>query len=294
MDLQDNKRAIIAMLVANGAFIINDALVKLVSGSLPLGQIIFLRGLVTIFLIGGVCAATGVFRSFRVLASPKVVIRTLAEVVATLLYLNALTRIPIANATAILQALPLVVTAAAAIFLGAHVGWRRWSAVGVGLIGVLLIVRPGFEGFDAWALLALAGVFSMALRDLVTRQMPREIPTFGVSLATAIGVTVLGGGLMTTQGWEPVGLQELGILFAAAGFVLCGYIFIILAMRSGDISVVAPFRYSAVLWALGLGYAFWGEIPDLMTMAGTSIVVATGIYTFVREHRQGSLRRSAG
>ncbi|WP_417667017.1 DMT family transporter [Roseibium sp.] len=288
MDFQDNKRAIVAMLVANGAFIINDAFVKIVAAALPLGQIIFLRGLVTIVLLSAVCAVTGVFANWRRLSHPKVLIRSLAEVVATLLYLKALMHVPIANATAILQALPLIVTAAAAVFLGAPVGWRRWCAVGVGLVGVLCIVRPGFEGFDAWALVALAGVFAMALRDLMTRQMPAEIPTFGVGLVTAVGVTIMGSGLMASEGWQPLALTDFLWVCSAAGFVLFGYVFIILAMRSGDISVVAPFRYSMVIWALGLGFVIWGEVPDFMTVVGTLIVISTGLYTFLRERRLSS------
>lgn len=285
MEIRDNGPAIGAMLVANAAFLLNDTLVKFSSDNLPLGQMIFVRGAICIVLLAIVCQVTGVFRSARLLIHPMVLLRTLAEVCATLLYLTALMRMPIANATSILQALPLVVTAAAAIFLKAPVGWRRWTAIGVGLTGVMLIIRPGFEGFDAWALVALAGVMFMAVRDLSTRQMPEEIPTYGVSLMTAMGVTIMGAGLSVSEGWQPMVLQDYLSLSGAAGFILFGYIFIILAMRSGDISVVAPFRYSAVLWALAIGFLVWGEVPDAMTIVGTTIIILTGIYSFWRERR---------
>ncbi len=276
------------MLVANAGFLINDSLVKVASDNLPLGQMIVVRGVITMVLLAVVCHVTGVFRNARHLVHPKVLIRMMAEVKATLLYLTAIMNMPIAKATAILQALPLIVTAGAAIFLKAPVGWRRWSAVGVGFFGVLLIIRPGFAGFDAWALVALAGVFAMAVRDLTTRKMPTEISTFGVSLMTAVGVTVMGAGLSTTTGWKPMTMGDLAALSGAAAFILIGYVFIIAAMRSGDISVVAPFRYSAVLWALGLGFLIWGEVPDSMTVLGTVIIIATGIYTFLRERRLSS------
>ncbi|WP_289033451.1 DMT family transporter [uncultured Roseibium sp.] len=285
MEIRDNGPAIGAMLVANAAFLLNDTLVKFSSDNLPLGQMIFVRGAICIVLLAIVCQVTGVFRSARLLIHPMVLLRTLAEVCATLLYLTALMRMPIANATSILQALPLVVTAAAAIFLKAPVGWRRWTAIGVGLTGVMLIIRPGFEGFDAWALVALAGVMFMAVRDLSTRQMPEEIPTYGVSLMTAMGVTIMGAGLSVSEGWQPMVFQDYLSLSGAAGFILFGYIFIILAMRSGDISVVAPFRYSAVLWALAIGFLVWGEVPDAMTIVGTTIIILTGIYSFWRERR---------
>lgn len=289
MDLMGNGRAITAMLVANAAFIINDSLVKVVADELPLGQIIFLRGVMTALIMAVVCHFTGVFRNWRGLVHPLVLLRTFAEVGSTVLYLTALMQMPIGNITSILQALPLVVTAAAAIFLKAPVGWRRWTAILVGFCGVVLIVRPGLEGFNAWSLLALAAVMFMALRDLATRQMPATVPTFGVALATSIGVAVLGGTMSLTEGWAALNVTSLALLLGATGFVTVGYIFIILAMRSGDISVVAPFRYSSVLWALGLGYFIWREVPDLMTVAGTIIVVLTGIYTFLRERRLSRL-----
>ncbi|MEJ8474134.1 DMT family transporter [Roseibium algae] len=285
MDFRENSRAVMAMLVANAGFIINDSLMKLVSGHLPLGQMIFVRGVISIGLLLAICMATGVFRKAHLLMHPKVLMRSIGEVMATLLYLTALMKMPIANATAILQALPLVVTAGAAIVFKSSVGWRRWTAIGAGFTGVMLIIRPGFQGFDVWALVALAGVFFMALRDLSTRQMPAEIPTFGVSLMTAIGVTVLGGGLSLSETWQPMTTYDLMGLAGAAGFILLGYVFIILAMRSGDITLVAPFRYSAVLWALTLGFLIWGDVPDAMTMLGTMIIIATGLYTFLRERK---------
>ncbi len=285
MDFRDNGRAILAMLVANGAFIINDSLMKMTSDHLPLGQMIFVRGAICVLLLAGICYFTGTFREVALLIHPKVLLRALAEVMATAFYLTALLHIPIANATSILQVLPLIVTAGAAIFLKAPVGWRRWTAIAVGFSGVMLIIRPGFEGFDAWSLVTLTGVLFMAVRDLTTRQMPPEISTYGASLITSIGVTILGGGLAVVHGWEPMLPSDVFALSGAAGFILFGYIFIILAMRSGDISVVAPFRYSGVLWALALGFLIWGDVPDLMTIIGTAIIILTGIYTFFREQR---------
>lgn len=285
MEFRENSRAIAAMMLAMAGFILNDTLVKLTSESLPLGQIILVRGAISIVLLGIVCQVTGVFRQIRVLLHPTVAIRAFAELMATVIYLSALFHMPIANATAILQALPLAVTAAGAVFLKIHVGWRRWLAIAVGFAGVLLIVRPGLEGFDAWALLALAGVGFMALRDLITREIPKTAPTFGVALTTIVAVTVLGLGLTVADGWQPMQPSAYLYLSGAACFVLIGYVFIIIAMRTGDIAVVAPFRYSIILWALALGYLTWGDIPDMLTGVGTVIIVATGIYTFFREQR---------
>jgi drug/metabolite transporter (DMT)-like permease len=288
MDHPSNSRAIAAMLIAMAGFILNDTLVKMASDAVPLGQIILVRGLICIAALGVAGAVTGLFHNARVLAHPAVLVRALAETAATILYLTALFQLPIANATAILQVLPLVVTAAAAVFLKDAVGWRRWSAILVGLIGVLLIIRPGLEGFNAFSLLALAGVGCMALRDLATRQLPKDVPTLGVALVSFIAVTLLGTVLTVQSGWTDLSLVEYGYLGGAAVFVLAGYVFIILAMRLGDIAVVAPFRYTIVVWAIFLGYIVWGDVPDGITLVGIAIVIASGTYSFFRERKAGA------
>ncbi|MEP3047485.1 MAG: DMT family transporter [Roseibium sp.] len=285
MEARNNGRAIAAMLLAMAGFILNDALVKLSADALPLGQIILVRGIVSIILIALVCYATGVFKSVSQLRQPAVLVRAAAETSATVCYLTALFHLPIANATAILQALPLVVTAGAAIFLKSKVGWRRWTAIAIGFAGILIIVRPGLEGFNAFSLLALAGVACMAVRDLATQQVPKDVPTFGVALVSFIAVTTLGAGLTVVDGWQAMSLETFGLLCGASVFIIVGYIFIIIAMRSGEIAVVAPFRYSIVIWAIGLGFFVWGDVPDGWTLLGTGIVIVMGIYTFFREQR---------
>ncbi|NVK32913.1 MAG: DMT family transporter [Rhodobacteraceae bacterium] len=273
------------MMLATAGFVVNDTLVKLTTTHLPLGQIILIRGLFCIVLIGAICLYRGVFANWRDLANRFVLLRGISEVASTVLYLMALKNLPIANATAILQALPLAVTAGAAIFFGSQVGWRRWTAVLVGFCGVLIIVRPGLEGFDIWSLVVLGAVITMTARDLSTRFVPKHIPTFGISFMTSIWVSLLGGVFAAIEGWEPVTPQSLGLLMLAASFLTVGYVFITASVRSGDLSVVAPFRYSAILWAVTLGFLIWDEIPDLYTAIGTTIVVVTGIYTVWREQK---------
>ncbi|MBO6758848.1 MAG: DMT family transporter [Roseibium sp.] len=285
MQFRENGRAIGAMMLAMAGFILNDTMVKLASDSLPLGQIILVRGLIGTVLMAFACQVTGVFKEISTLWRGAVAWRMVGEVAATVFYLTALIRLPIANATAILQALPLVVTAGAAVVFRDRVGWRRWTAIAVGFSGVLLIVRPGLEGFNVYALFAVAGMLFMALRDLATRGLPKETPTLGVALLTTMAVSVLGAVLTGVQGWQPMDLRAWVFLTLAAVFIMVGYIFIIAALRSGDIAVVAPFRYSIVLWALVLGYIVWGDVPDLLTVLGILVIVGTGIYTFFREQR---------
>jgi drug/metabolite transporter (DMT)-like permease len=281
----ENGRAIAFMLVAMVGFILNDSLIKIVSERLPLGEIMLFRSLFAILFLLILCIANGAIRQLHLLFHPLVGLRVVAEVTGTLLYLTALFQLPIANATAILQVLPLMITAGAALFLGAPVGWRRWSAIGVGFAGVLLIMRPGMSGFDQWSLVALAGVACMAVRDLTTSRLPRHVPTYGVSLATLVGVAFAGLSLRTVETWLVPEPMDVLFLAGSAGFILVGFVFVINAMRLGDISFVAPFRYSIIVWAIVIGYLVWGDVPDALTITGIAVLVATGLYSLMRERK---------
>ena len=167
---------------------------------------------------------------------------------------------------------------------GEPVGWRRWLAITAGFIGVLIIVRPGVEGFNQFSLLALVSVVFCAVRDLATRQIPAQIPSLFITLLTTVTVTAAGAAILVPLGgWTPPSGRALGLLALAAVLVLIGYQCVIMALRSGDISAVAPFRYSALLWAMLLGYLVFGDVPDAMMVTGASIIVLSGLYAFYRE-----------
>jgi drug/metabolite transporter (DMT)-like permease len=294
-DLSDNSRGIIAMLVSQAGFIINDTLVKVASENLPTGEIMAVRGFMASSVIAFIAWRLGAFPTWSMLANRMVILRTAGEIGATTFYLHALFRMPIANATAILQALPLVATAAAAIFLKEKVGWRRWVAIMIGFAGVLLIVQPGPEGFNFAAFFALAAVLFMTLRDLSTRQLPKHIPSLAITTISAVAIAIMGCvlGIVFQEQWVFPDLLNLGILASASIMLLSGYYFVIVAMRSGDMSVVAPFRYSIVIWAIVLGIAVFGDIPSLMTLAGMGIVTSTGVYTFLRERKLSQAKTHA-
>jgi len=287
---QDNLRGILAMLAAMALFILNDMMIKLAGAQLPLGQLIFLRGLMASGLVLAWAGLSGALANWRRLAQGAVLWRTVGEIGATLLYLSALMLMPIGNITAILQVVPLAATAASALFLAEAVGWRRWSAATVGFLGTMLIVRPGMEGFNWASLLALSAVGFIVLRDLSTRWITREVPSLAVTAVAAVAVTVAGAGLGLSEDWIAVSAHDLALLAGAAVCLVGGYMTVIMAMRSGEVSAVAPFRYSIILWALIIGYAVWGEVPRAATLVGIAIVAAAGIYTFERETR---LRRRA-
>ncbi|WP_029073421.1 DMT family transporter [Kaistia adipata] len=283
--LADKSRGIIMMVLSNLAFIINDTWIKLASEGLPTGQILFIRGAFAFVVILGVVLATGAYRNWRSVCNGLVAWRTVGEIGATLLYLYALFNMPIANVTAIGQIVPLMTTAAAAIFLAEPVGWRRWLAVAIGFFGVMLIMRPSLSGFDVFSLAALASMAFITLRDLVTREFNPGTSTLLVIAVTALAVTLAGGSLSVVEEWAWPDLRQWSLLAAAAVLLLCGYGTSILAMRLGAMAVVAPFRYAGIIFAVIIGYLVWGDVPDALTLTGTVIVVATGVYTFRREMR---------
>ena len=279
----NNRAAIMLMLLAMAAFIFNDMAAKLASAQLQTGQIIFVRGMIASPIIILIAWWQGAFLHPSLLFHKIVGYRTIGEIVSTGLYLTALFNMPIANATAILQTVPLATTAAAAMILREQVGIRRWAAIAFGFAGVLLIVRPGSDGFTVWSLFALAAVAAILLRDLSSRILPPDIPALGITALSAVSVTVLGATMSAFGEWEPVTPEAFFYLFGSAIFLLCGYYFILQAMRSGEISAIAPFRYTILLWAIVIQIIVFGIWPDLPTVAGSAILVATGLYTLYRE-----------
>ncbi len=279
-----NLRASAYMSLAMAGFTINDALVKLASPDLNIGQIMVVRGTIVVVCMLVYVRVMGLAIQPRGALSKPVIIRTAAEIGATITFLTALAHVPLANLSAILQALPLLVTLGAALFFAEKVGWRRMTAIAIGFAGVMMIVRPGMAGFDTFALLAVIAVICAAVRDLATRSVAADISSMTVSLVTAVAVTVTGLFVLPFVGnWQPMSLAELGLLTAAAGFLFVGYHCIVVAMRIGEIGFVAPFRYTSLVWAIVLGIVMFGEVPDVLTLIGAAIVVATGLFTLYRE-----------
>ena len=283
----DNLRGAFFMALSMAGFVFNDTMIKIVSGELALFQVVLVRGLMASVLMFAVAwYMKGL--SYRLPRRDIWVIlwRTIGEVGATFCFLTALFHLPIANLTAIMQALPLAVTLAAAVFLKAQVGWRRYVAILVGFVGVLIILRPGTSAFNLYGLWGLGAVCFVVLRDLSTTQLSRETPSSFVALVTTIAMTVVAG-IMTliTQEWAPMDGSSFGFLAGAAGFLLVGYIASVTAMRVGEIAFVSPFRYSVMIWAILIGLFVFKDPMDFWTMVGTAIVVGMGIYTFYREGR---------
>ena len=284
--LAENLRGAGLMMAAMAAFVLNDTLMKLVSANLNLFQAVFLRGIGTTLLILAIARWQGVLRFRPARRDQRIMVwRTLGDMGQMICFLTALFHMPIANVSAILQSLPLAMTLAAALFLKEPVGWRRYTAIFAGFVGVLLIVRPGSEGFNIYSLVALTTVIFVVLRDLSTRQLDRAVPNIFVTLVTSLAVTTMSGIASVVQGWNSVAQGDLVLLGGAAFFVTFGYIFITMAMRVGEIGFISPFRYTMLVWAILVGLFVFGNVPRPLTLLGAAIIVASGIYTFYRERK---------
>ena len=287
-----NSQGAILMAVSMFSFVLNDGLMKALFVDMSIYQAIFLRGMVTAPLLALLAWRAGVLmarlggRDTRL-----IIIRVISEVAATIGFLTALRHMPLANVTAILQALPLTVTMAAALFLGEAVGWRRWVAILLGLSGVLLIIRPGMAGFSVYSIWALGAVAAVTLREVTTRKLSKDVPSLPVALATAVAICGLGAVSLPGVTWMPVS-PVMWIYVGGAGVaIIGGYLFSVMAVRIGDLGFVSPFRYTSMIWAIALGYLLFSELPDVPTLTGTAIIIATGLYSLHRERRRAAAER---
>ena len=274
---------ILAMIAGMGAFVTNDGFAKVAGDTLPIGEIMAVRGVFAIAFVMLLAWWFGALRPIRQMMSWPVGGRIAGEVLSTVLFLTGLMHLPFAETNAIMQFTPLAVTAASAVFFREQVGWRRWTAALVGFIGVLLIVKPGTAAFSWWSLPLIFCVLAVVLRDLSTRRIDRDIPTLMITVMSAASVTVAGFVMGLTEVWvvpEPLVALRLA---AAAIAIVVGYFCVTVSLRSGEMAVIAPFRYSVVLFAITGGYLVWGQVPDSLTLLGIAIVIAAGIYTFYRE-----------
>ena len=286
MAISDNLRGALYMNLSMFAFTVNDTFMKAITETLPLYQTIALRGVVAVIGLLVIGAARGGL-TVRLPRHDLILIalRSLADVAATILFLTALMHMPLANLSAVMQAIPLAVTLGAAVFYGDRIGWRRMTAIVVGFAGVLIIIRPGTEGFSIWSVLGLGSVLAVMLRDLSVRRLTHAVPSILVALGAGVAVTTMGFIGTAFEGWAAVDLQHGLMLLAAGSMLIIGYICAVTAMRVGDVGFVAPFRYTSLLWAIVLGWLAFGNLPDIYALIGASIVVATGVYTLMRERK---------
>ena len=280
----DNRRGILAMSLAMAFFIANDALVKQVSATLPGFQLIFIRGLMATGLIAIMAQAMGHLKNWRLMLNRMLWVRGVIDAVASMTFLTALFHLPLGNATAINLASPLFITAFAIYYFKERVTFQRGAFILLGFSGVLMVVQPASDGFNVYSVICVVATLLHAMRDTLTRVISLRIPVLLITLSTAIAVSIGSGVATMTQTWAPVTDANLLMLLGASVFLSLAYYFLIVAMRSGEMSLVAPFRYSGLLFALLIGYVVWEELPNLMAWLGILLLVVSGLMILREEN----------
>jgi drug/metabolite transporter (DMT)-like permease len=290
----DNLRGALLMVLSMAGFALEDMMIKHLSQSMPAGQIIAMLGVGGALAFGAMARARGQRLLSSVFFSRAVLLRNMGELIGTLCFVLALALIPLSTASAILQAMPLAVTLGAALFMGAQVGWRRWAAILVGFAGVLMIIRPGTDAFQLASLLPVVTVIALAVRDLATRMTPPEVSSLQLSTYAFVMLVPTGLLLLLAGGEVVVPTPWLWAQYALTlCFAIAAYYMIVGAMRLGEVAVVTPFRYARLIFALIIGVIVFAERPDGWMLAGAVLIIASGLYTFLRERmRLRQVRRA--
>jgi drug/metabolite transporter (DMT)-like permease len=292
--MTDNLRGILAVLTASTAFVLNDAVVKLVSAELPSGELIVVRGVLATGMLALGVVAMGATRPLRILFTALMILRIASAAAATTCIVVSLRYLPLATVNTVLQVTPLAVTAGVAIIYREKVGLPRWLAAFTGFAGVLLIVKPGEGAYGAAAYILLATLVFTTTRDLSTRGLNQNIPSIFVAAASAAAVMLAGFVVAPfDDAWTVPSSWAWGLMTVSAASLFVANTAMIMALRTGEIAVVGPFRYAPVPLSLVLGYWWWGDVPDALAFVGIGLVVAAGLYTLHRERAGFAASRAA-
>ncbi len=284
MDRQANLRGASWMVAMMFMLAILDVIMKFMMTEMPLFQALFVRGC----LLLPVTALILVMRQeTKIKIEPQhrltIAYRILCEMGLSLTMLMALMTLPLANVTIILQAVPLGMVAAAALILKEQVGVRRWSAVVIGFIGVVIIIQPGAEGFTTNSFYAVTAALLFIIRDILVRRLPSHYSTTFLAAPMVLAITIMGGVMIPFTGWVPVQMHHLILLFLAGLAIGSTYLMAVHVMRIADVGFVSPFRYSGILFAIIGGILFFDEWPDRASLIGATLIVGAGLYALHRE-----------
>jgi len=284
----ENFRAAMLMLVSMVLFAAEDMFVKLLTIELPFAEVLAMVGLLGWLSFWLMLKMQGGHFWTRELLRPSVVLRNLAEIVGSIGIVVALALTDLSSTAAIMQALPLAIVLGAALFLGEPVGWRRWTAIGAGFVGVLLVLRPGLSDFQPASLMALIAVIGLAARDLVTRRIPSHVHSLQLAASAFLAILIGSIAMGVVLGQEfVVPTPRHALLFLACMTVgVAGYALLVIATRLGEAAALAPFRYARLVFALTLAVIVFGERPDAITLTGAAIIVGSGSYAMWREALQ--------
>ena len=282
--MSNNIRGALFMICSMMCFTVNDAIIKSLGGVLPVYQTLAVRGGLVVLLLAILVVRSG----WRVQELGRwdlmiLALRALSEVGAAFFIVTALFNMELANMTAILQTLPLTIPLAAFLFLGEPLGWRRLSAIAMGFLGMLLIVKPGSDGFNVYSLFCLAAVVCVTVRDLTARSLGSKLSSQEMSLFAAFGVFLAASLAALFEPWVPITGPAWVALLGSSVAIFFGYIVSVMAIRTGDVSFTAQFRYVGLIAALILGYVFFSEWPDALALTGAGVIVGTGAFTLYRQ-----------
>lgn len=283
----DNMRGAVLMTLAMLGFSGGDLFIKLMTETLPTGQILTVMGVLGSAVFAVVLRLRGRALLHRAMASPVVLLRNGGEIVATVCFITALSLTTFSLASTIIQTTPLAVTLGAALVLREPVGWRRWSAICVGFAGVLIVMRPSAEGIDTGAVFALLAVLGLAVRDLSTRMVPAAVDSLQLTFLGFIAQIPAGLLLWWAEGRSGVamGVLHWAQILSTVTLIGLAYVALVTAMRVGEVSFVTPLRYTRIVFALVLGVLVFGDRLDGPMLLGCAIIAAAGIYTVVRERK---------
>lgn len=281
--LSNNQRGVLAVCGCMASYTINDVLVKQILRTYPAGEVIFVRGVMCSLLIGAAALWLGHGKAMRSAMSGLLASRSLCDGLSTAGFIAALAHMKLANLAAVLQIAPLIITALSVAVYREAVGWRRWSAIGVGFAGALLVIKPIPSEFNIWALVAAASALAAGVRELQTRQIGQSAPVMVVAFWAAIAITLCGLGFFPVEEWRAFTTPDLFQLFVAAIFVGLAIYLLALGFRGVDLSVVAPFRYTYLITSALGGFLVFREVPDRWTIVGAVLIVSSGVYLLHRE-----------
>jgi drug/metabolite transporter (DMT)-like permease len=280
----ENLRGIVLMVASMAGFAVEDMFIKWAAADVPTGQILLLLSIFGTSFFAVMARRQNAHIWNKQVVHSAVLWRNAGEMLGTAGFVTALALTPLTSATAIFQATPLAVTLGAALFLGESVGWRRWTAILVGFCGVILIIRPGMDGFNINSLWSIVAVIGLSARDVATRRIPQSISTMQLAAWGFIAVGILGAGMLAASGgaiW--LSGAQAGYIGGALLFGIGAYWAITQASRLGEISVITPFRYVRLIFALIIGALVFAERPDVITLSGAALIIGSGLYTFARE-----------
>lgn len=285
-------RGIVLLIVSTIVFAVADVITKRLASTLPPPEVAWMRYVTFALAVVPAALARGGSKIFRSRRPGLQVLRGLGMVGSSLIFIESLPYLPVADATAIFFVSPILIMALSVLFLGETVGWRRWMAAALGFIGVMIVVRPGTGSFQAAAVLPLVSAASWAVGAVVTRKIAGD-----QALTTLAYSSLVGGGVLTLFlpfQWVTPDLPEIGLGLCMGILFAIGHWLVVMAYRHGNASMIAPFAYVQLVWAGLLGYAVFGSVPDSWTVTGAGIIALSGLYTAYRERLRALERKFSG